>query len=47
MSIQINMKTPTKKEIADILRAVSESIEVSVNETVEVDLEVVFTVTKK
>ena len=47
MSIQINMKTPNKKEIADILRAVSESIEVSVNETVEVDLEVVFTVTKK
>ena len=43
MSISISMKTPNKKEIATILRAISDTIEAVTNETVTVNLDVEFT----
>lgn len=47
MSLNISMKSPSKKEISEILNAVSKLIEVSSNETISIDLELTFNKDKK
>lgn len=42
MSIRLNTKTPQKKEIANILRAVADWIEASSNQTITIDLNLTF-----
>lgn len=42
MSIRINIKSPSKKELAGLLRAIANMIEVSSNQTVTIDATVTF-----
>lgn len=47
MSININLNTPNKKGIANILKAIADDIAISSNDTVTVVLEVTFNKSKK
>lgn len=42
MSIEIHMRTPQKKQMAGIFRAIAEDIEASANETISIDLKVTY-----
>lgn len=47
MSININVKTPQKREIANLLRSVADMIEGSSNDTVTVTSEITFNKSNK
>jgi hypothetical protein len=47
MSINVNLKTPHKKPLADVLRSIALIIEGSTNETVTVDLRVTLNAKEK
>jgi len=47
MSIQMNISTPNKKPLAELLRAIATVIEISSNQTVSVNATVTFNPCKK
>lgn len=47
MSLSIDTKTPNKKEISSLLRAIACWIEVSGNKTVTIQLSLIFNVEKE
>jgi len=44
VSFKVSLKTPSKKELAELLHAIAEFIKNSANETVSIGLEVTFNV---
>jgi hypothetical protein len=47
MSINMDLKTPQKKSLANTLRSIAQIIEDSINETVTIELEVTFNAKEK
>lgn len=47
MSIKINIQTPNKSELAQVLRSIANLIESSSNDTIIVFLEAIFNKSKK
>ena len=47
MSISINMKTPNKEQLSNMLKSVAGIIEISSNDTVTINLKVDFNIKKK
>lgn len=42
MSLKLSSKTPNKKEVSTILRAIADWIETSSNQTITIDLTLIF-----
>jgi len=42
MSVHVNLKSPHKKQLANVLRSIGDMIEASGNDTITVTLEVIF-----